>query len=359
MNNSLDQCERLPEIDCVVIGVNAQATLLRCLNSILESNYPQELIHVYYADGGSVDDSVKIAESVPRVRTIQLSPEHPTPGLGRNAGWKAGAAPLVQFLDSDTVLDKNWFRSAVSEFGSNVGAVTGNRLEMHPERSVFNWIANLEWNGKAGDAESFGGDVLIKREALQFIGGYDEELVGGEDPELSLRIRLAGWCIRQLDVDMTRHDLAMTKISQYWKRAYRSGYAFAAVIDRYSSQDPSFWQVEFRRIVMRGGGFLSFVVLSFMALLILPLTPYTLSIVIALQMAGSFLLLYPRLLRVNYFMQDKQLNRHQAKVYAWHCSLVVLPDIFGVARFYLGKLFNKPLRNRRRTLATSTLQPQS
>lgn len=351
--------EQLPEIDCVVIGVNAQATLHRCLMSIIECDYPQDLLHVIYVDGGSFDNSVKIAEALPNIKTIKLNPEHPTPGLGRNAGWLAGDAPLVQFLDSDTMVDKNWFRNAVTEITPDVAAVNGNRIEMHPEQSVYNWLAALEWNGEPGDAQSFGGDVLVRREVLQETRGYDEEFVGGEDPELSLRIRLAGWRIRQLDVNMTRHDLAMTRVSQYWKRAYRSGYAFAAVRDRHSDKDISFWRSEFRRIVVRGGGFLSLSVLALLVAMVIPLTTYKLSLALALQALALLLLLYPRLFRVQNFMQDKRLNRSQARVYAWHCSLVVLPDILGVARFYLGKLLNRPLRNRRRKLATSTLQSQT
>jgi len=351
--------EQLPQIDCVVIGVNAEATLRRCLSSIIECDYPREALNIIYVDGGSIDESIAIAESFAEIRIVRLNLEHPTPGLGRNAGWKAGLAPLVQFMDSDTLLDKNWFRRAVKEFQADVGAVAGNRKEIHPEHSVYNWIGDLEWNGSPGDAECFGGDVLIRRQVLEETCGYDDGLVGGEDPELSIRIRSAGWRIRQLDIDMTRHDLAMTRVSQYWKRAYRSGYAFAAVIDRCSAKSIPFWRKEFHRIIMRGGGFFCFNSFSALVLLLFPATLETFTLMTILSGAGLFLLLYPRIFRVNYFMKSKQLEREQARIYAWHCSLVVIPDILGVARFYLGKLLNRPLRNRRRKLATSTLQAQT
>ena len=265
-----------PEIDCVVIGVNAEATLRRCLTSIITCDYPRELINITYVDGGSIDESIAIAESLAGVRTIRLNPEHPSPGLGRNAGWKTGVAPLVQFMDSDTVLDNKWFGTAVKEFQADVGAVAGNRNEIHPEQSVYNWIGNLEWNGSPGDAECFGGDVLIRRQALEETCGYDDELIGGEDPELSVRIRSAGWRIRQLDIDMTLHDLAMTRFTQYFRRVYRSGYAFAAVIDRCSGKGIKFWRKEFQRIIMRGGGFLGFNLLSLLVLLLFPTTLETL-----------------------------------------------------------------------------------
>lgn len=347
-----------PQIDCVVIGVNAQATLKRCLTSILTCDYPAELLTIIYVDGGSSDNSISIAKSLPGVQTVSLTPDYPSPGLGRNAGWKSGTAPLVQFLDSDTVMDKNWLSISITEMLPDIAAVAGLRKEMHPEKSVYNWIGSLEWNGKPGDAESFGGDVLIRRQVLEETGGYDEELVGGEDPELSLRIRSAGWRIRQLQIDMTRHDLAMTRFSQYWKRTYRSGYGFAAVIDRTAGMKTVFWQKELRRIILRGGGFVGFSFLAFLALVLFPATPYGIATALLLMSSGLFLLIYPRLLRVDYFMRDKELTREQAQVYAWHCSFVVLPDILGVARFHLGKFCNRPLRNRRRKLATATIQPQ-
>jgi cellulose synthase/poly-beta-1,6-N-acetylglucosamine synthase-like glycosyltransferase len=358
MQNPLGYPEQLPEIDCVVIGVNAEATLYRCLNSILECSYPRQFLNIIYVDGGSHDGSISIAESLPGVHTVRLNLDFPSPGLGRNAGWKAGSAELVQFLDSDTVLDKDWLRTAVTAFEPDIAAVAGYREEMHPEHSVYNWIGSLEWNGKPGDADSFGGDVMIRRQVLEDSGGYDEQLVGGEDPELSLRIRSAGWRLKQLDSNMTLHDLAMTRFSQYWKRAYRSGYGFAAVIDKYSSTGMPFWQKEFHRIVVRGGGFWVLSLLSVLLILLFPVKLQIVSAAVIFESAALFLLLYPRFFRVSYFMRDKQLERKQARVYAWHCSLVVLPDILGVARFYLGKFCNRPLRNRRKKLATSTFQPQ-
>jgi cellulose synthase/poly-beta-1,6-N-acetylglucosamine synthase-like glycosyltransferase len=345
----------LPAVDCVVIGVNASATLGRCLESIRATDYPRDLLTVFYVDGGSSDRSLEIAGALPGVRVIALHPEYPTPGLGRNRGWQAGKAPFVQFLDSDTILDPAWLQRAVAAMADDVAAVMGYRREMHTEVSVFNWIGSLEWNGRPGEAESFGGDVLVRRAVLVATGGYDEELVGGEDPELSRRICLSGWRILQLDLAMTSHDLAMTTVGQYWRRAYRSGYAFAAVIDRFAGNSTSFWQKEFRRIIVRGGGFIG---CSMLALLLAMLAPeWSMAAVSApvSLLVGILLLLFPRLFRIGYFQDDKKITSEQARIYAWHCSLVVVPDIFGVLRYYIGKLLDRPLRNKRNKLATAAM----
>lgn len=335
----------LPRIDCVVIGVNASATLQRCLQSIKNSSYPKDMLTIIYVDGGSDDDSISIAQSVNSVQTISLDMVHPTPGSGRNAGWKCGSAPLVQFLDSDTILDPDWLLTGVTALQPDAGAVSGKRLEINADKSVYNWIGSLEWNGEPGYTDCFGGDVLIRRTVLEETGGYDEILVGGEDPELSRRVHLMGWKLLQLNNAMTYHDLAMKTVSQYWKRAYRSGYGFAAVVDKLAKNPGSFWKKEFRRILVRGGGSILLLSTALIFFIFKPLPSFSIYAGLLLFTLAIVLLLFPRLFRVNYFQHDKKISRKQAIIYAWHCSLVVIPDIFGVARYYLGKLFNLPLQN--------------
>ncbi|UZJ41336.1 glycosyltransferase [Prosthecochloris sp. SCSIO W1101] len=359
-NNPHTAKEEFPSIDCVIIGINSEKTLERCINSILSSDYPRALLHIFYADGGSSDRSTEIARTFTEVTVIELNLEFPTPGIGRNAGWKAGSAPFVQFLDSDTILDPEWLAACLEAMNDDreVGAVRGYRREMHPERSFFNWIGDLEWNVLPGECDSFGGDVMIRRDALELSGGYDEELVGGEDPELSWRIHEAGWKILMLDALMTHHDLAMLKTAQYLRRSYRSGYGFAAVQSRIGATGSSFWKTEQRRIIIKGGGFLA----GILAGIAIPaVQPNIAGITVAAfcLAGGTVLLLGPRLFKVGKFMQENRLNRNDAKKYAWHCSLVALPQFFGIVRFYTGRAFNKPLKNRRNKLQTRLSNPTS
>lgn len=342
-----------PAVDCVIIGVNSEKTLERCMRSILEGSYPVPQIRIFYADGGSTDRSTDIARQFPRVTVLELNPEYPTPGLGRNAGWKTGNAPFVQFLDSDTIMDPDWLALAAKTMHENpeLGAVRGYRREMHPERSFYNWLGDLEWNDRPGYCQSFGGDVLIRRKALEETGGYDETLVGGEDPELGWRISRNGWKILMLDALMTLHDLAMLKASQYLRRAYRSGYGFAAVQSRIAPTGDSFWKAEQRRITIKGGGFIAGVAIAaFIPALQHNIRGTILSLLSLI--GGSIMLFAPRIFKVDKFMRENRLNRPDAIKYAWHCSLVVLPQLFGIIRYYAGQLTGKPLRNKRSSLKT-------
>ncbi|MCW8798854.1 MAG: glycosyltransferase family 2 protein [Prosthecochloris sp.] len=356
--NNVSLMQHYPSIDFVIIGVNSAKTLKRCIESIRQCDYPPEKIRVIYADGGSTDHSVQIAGSIENVTVLELHPLHPTPGIGRNAGWRSGTSPFVQFLDSDTILDQQWPQLAIQAMHNNTetGAVRGYRREIHPEQSFYNWLGDLEWNTRPGECDSFGGDVLIRRTALEQSGGYDEELVGGEDPELSWRITQDGWKILMLDALMTRHDLAMLKTSQYLRRSYRSGYGFAAVQSRVGPTGSSFWKNEQRRILIKGGGFILFFMLCLPAAVLLNAIQTTLFCLVSLS-AGTVLLLFPRLFKVRKFMTEHHLDRENAKKYAWHCSLVVLPQLFGIMRFYAGRFFNKPLQNKRNKLQTGLSTP--
>ncbi|MBT3378291.1 MAG: glycosyltransferase [Lentisphaerae bacterium] len=333
-------------VDCVIIGLNSEATLDDCIKSVVESDYASGDIRVYYADGGSSDKSIEIAQRYENVQVINVEAEYPTPGRQRNSGWRAGSAPLIQFLDSDTVLHPQWLARAAEALGQEeVGAVRGGLRERHPEASVYNWIGNLEWNMPPGECAEFGGNVVVRRDALEKTTGYDDDLVVGEDPEISQRLRKDGWRILQLDAPMATHDLGMTRLSQYWKRSFRTGYGYAVVAARHRKDGEGFWLYECGRIIARGGGSLALAVLALLGTLLNPMA-------LALLLPALFLLLYPRLCRIGHFMTLKELERPAAKRYALHCSLVVVPEFLGMTRYAAGALVGRPLRNRRRKLRT-------
>ncbi len=343
----------LPDIDCVLIGVNCSKTLGRCIDSVFASGYPKEKIYLYYVDGGSTDRSIDVANAYDSVTVIALNPEYPTPGIGRNHGWKQGSSPFVHFLDSDTILNPDWLKIAVHAIDKEeqIGAVMGLRKEMHPEHSIYNWLGDIEWNGPIGESSCFGGDVLLRRKVLEKTGGYDEFLVGGEDPELSRRVLRAGWKIIRLDALMTQHDLAMKTVRQYMARAFRSGYGFAAVRKREAEAGSDFWKYEFQKIVIKGGVFMICLIFFILTIFIHP-SSTTITLGLLTLAPGTAILLNPRLFKVNKFMRENNLNKKEARTYAWHCSLVVIPQLFGLIRFYWGLITGNPLKNRRNTLTT-------
>jgi GT2 family glycosyltransferase len=212
----------------VVIGRNEGDRLRRCIGSL---STPAKVV---YVDSGSADGSARWARSQ-NLEVIELDTSLPyTAARARNAGFARlrELAPnllYVQFMDGDCELIQTWPQRALSFLDSHpdVGAVCGWRRERYAERSIYNWLCDREWNGPPGRVSACGGDVMVRVIALEVVGGYRDDLIAGEDPELSVRLRAAGWHIWRLDAEMTLHDAAMTHFNQWWRRSVRSGYAFA------------------------------------------------------------------------------------------------------------------------------------
>jgi GT2 family glycosyltransferase len=93
---------------------------------------------------------------------------------------------------------------------------------------------------------------MIRTDALGSVGGYREDLIAGEEPELAVRLRGKGWRIWRLDTAMTIHDAAMTRLGQWWRRHVRSGYAFAEGSHLHGASPERHWVSEANRAIAWG-----------------------------------------------------------------------------------------------------------
>jgi GT2 family glycosyltransferase len=213
----------------VVIGRNEGERLRRCFASLRGA-----AAVIVYVDSGSTDGSVDMARSQ-GVHVVPLDLRTPfTAARARNEGFDAmrmldTRLTRVFFVDGDCEVQPDWLTQAHAFLDANerVAAVCGRRRERFPQASVYNRLCDLEWNTPIGETRSCGGDVLMRVDALTQAGGYRASLIAGEEPELCVRLRQAGWRIWRLDAEMTWHDAALTRMGQWWKRAKRGGHAFA------------------------------------------------------------------------------------------------------------------------------------
>src|SRR4029079_540202 len=109
----------------------------------------------------------------------------------------------------------------------DVAVVCGRRFEAKPDASVYNALCDGEWNTPVGEATECGGDALVRNSAFKQVGGYCSALRAGEEPEMTARMRAAGWKIWRMDVPMTEHDARILSLWQWWRRTQRGGYGYA------------------------------------------------------------------------------------------------------------------------------------
>ena len=134
-----------------------------------------------------------------------------------------------------------------------MAAVAGRLRERHPEQSIYNWLCECEWDRPAGEAASCGGIAMMRGDALWQVGGFREDLIAGEEPELCFRLRAARWHIWRLRDDMAWHDAAiMNCFGQWWRRAMRGGYVAAQGASLHGAAPRRFWVWESRASVVLG-----------------------------------------------------------------------------------------------------------
>ena len=183
------------DLTVIVIGLNSAATIERCLASlagaIAEAGGGARVI---YVDGGSRDDSAAIARRM-GADVIVLKTDRPTAAKGRNAGWRVATTPLVQFVDSDTVFERDWLVRAMAAIRTDdrIASVFGQLHESNPTGSVYNEVCGCDWYVPAGDGRYCGGNALFRLDALREVGGSDEALAAGEEADLCWRPRQASW----------------------------------------------------------------------------------------------------------------------------------------------------------------------
>lgn len=243
-------------IGVVVIGRNEGERLARCLRSLQVAP-----ACVVYVDSGSTDGSVALARGM-GIEVLALDMGRPfTAARARNEGLKrllqnCPGLAYVQFVDGDCEVMPGWLEAAslFLEGRRRVAVACGRRRERFPDRSIYNWLCDQEWNTPVGEATACGGDALMRVAAFEQVGGFDPALIAGEEPELCVRLRAAGWTVWRLEAEMTLHDAAMLRFGQWWQRSVRAGHAFAEGASMHGGTPPRHWLREASRAWLWGLG---------------------------------------------------------------------------------------------------------
>jgi GT2 family glycosyltransferase len=242
------------QIDAVVIGRNEGERLVACLRALRG-----QMRRVVYVDSGSTDGSVAQARAL-GAEVVALDMTRPfTAARARNAGLEALAADppeFVQLLDGDCEMVPGWPAAALAAFAEHPRAVVvcGRRRERFAQASVWNALADREWDTPVGPARACGGDALMRYAAVRAVGGYRDDLIAGEEPELCLRLRQAGGEVWRIAAEMVLHDAALTRFAQWWRRTRRAGHAFAEGAALHGARPERHWVAETRRALFWGAG---------------------------------------------------------------------------------------------------------
>ncbi|UCD75126.1 MAG: glycosyltransferase [Phycisphaerales bacterium] len=322
----------LQNVSVVAIGRNEGDRLRRCLESVTG-----RVAAVVYVDSGSTDGSVALARRF-GAEIVELDPSTPfTAARARNAGVARilechDDVEFVQVVDGDCQIVDGWLEAALEEMRNRPDAaiVCGCRRELHPEASPFNRLCDMEWNTPIGDTAACGGDALIRVKAFNEVGGYEESLIAGEEPEMCLRLRREDWRILRIDHDMTLHDARMTSFGQWWRRTVRCGHAYAEGRAMHGKAAERFRVDEVRSIIDWA--------------LLIPLVALVTAWItwgFSLAVVALYPMLWWRVRRDRIATGDPP---GHAGLYASSCVIGKFPQLVGVAQYWLNRQMGRRSR---------------
>lgn len=178
-------------VDLIIPTYNNYEYLEPCLRSILSNMVAMNLIHIYVVNNGHPDSCNWINHD--HVTVIQSE--------GKNLGWEGALklgleksqAPFVMFLNDDTFIPPSsrlWISKMIQSFiDPDVGAVGPSSNVVMGLQNIFTQTPIPVFTTKF----LIGFCFLVRREAIMKAGGIDDSLPGGDDLDMSIRLRDAGY----------------------------------------------------------------------------------------------------------------------------------------------------------------------
>jgi glycosyltransferase involved in cell wall biosynthesis len=236
----------------VTIGLcvkNAEPTITKALDSILEQDYPHELITLIIVDGCSKDKTLSIVKEKLVKTNIKYKIFREKRGLGfaRQIVVDNSSGSYVIWVDADMILPKNFVRKQVQFMDGNlkVGigrAIYGILVESGPVAYLENipFVIESLRHKKEVPIGICGTEGAIYRiDAIRQAGGFDINIKGAaEDIDLARRILAAGWLAQSTDAVF--YELCKESWKDLWDQYCWWGYGGHYIFHKTKNLDMPF-----------------------------------------------------------------------------------------------------------------------
>jgi len=214
-----------PSVSIIIPSFNSRDLIVKCLNSVLETNYPNfEVIIVDdLSNDGTYEFLIRRYSSNTEITVIR-NDEKKGPSGTRNNGIKKAKGKYIAFIETDMLVDAGWLNPLVAALEKNqkLGAVQSKVLDINQKDKIqtmgvkYNphtfWVispdSGLDKNWNPNNLEMGTGAVgsLIRKEVIERIGGFDEKLIHNiDDVDFGWRIWLTGYDVVTIPSSITYH----------------------------------------------------------------------------------------------------------------------------------------------------------
>lgn len=191
-------------ISFVVPAYNEESRLARTLTAIItETKRSGCTAEVIVVNNASTDGTAELAASFPEVIVV----DEPEKGLvqARRAGFQRATGELIANVDADTIVTEGWVNRVLDEFRRRPGlvALSGPYIYYDVSKRArvavrafyvmgYGFYVLNRFVLRAGSMLQ-GGNFVVRRTALEQIGGYNPLFsFYGEDTDLARRLNAVG-----------------------------------------------------------------------------------------------------------------------------------------------------------------------
>ncbi|MEM2506523.1 MAG: glycosyltransferase [Candidatus Aenigmatarchaeota archaeon] len=224
----------------VTIGLcvrNCASTIKETIESILNQDYPRELMEIIFVDDGSVDETFSIIKEYASKTGIRIKIfRHKWKGLGpsRNVIVNNAKGTYIVWVDGDMKLSKDYLKSQVEFMENNLAVgIAKGKYGLNNYEGYVSFLENVpffvftnKYAGKFIEINPGTGGSIYRVKAIREIGGFNNQIKGAyEDIDVESRIREKGWliCISHA----TFYEKYPSTWKDLWKKYFWYGYGAA------------------------------------------------------------------------------------------------------------------------------------
>ena len=192
----------IAKVTVIVPCYNIAHIVDKCIESIIQQDYPQDKFSIIVVNDGSTDNTKKNLEYYKTYPNFYLFNLEKNKGLStaRNTGIKNSQSEIICFLDGDMIIKPTWLQIIVAELMSEeiIGVIGDTTLPKGEEPNILDhYFYNAQRGArKFGENSAIGptwflfNNTAVKRFAIKKTGLFDEKFTsyGGEDTDMAIRL---------------------------------------------------------------------------------------------------------------------------------------------------------------------------
>lgn len=222
-----------PYVSIIIPTYNRKEDLKKCVDSVLQLNYPRDKYEIIVVDDGSTDGTYEFLKRLeneePNLRVF--SQENKGPASARNLGIKNAKGEILFFTDDDCLVGKDWINQHLKYYSDKrIGGVGGTlwpiEMSFVEELKIGSYLDEYTQFMEINSAESGKGlatcNCSYRREVFDEVGLFDESFptAAGEDIELSKRALLNGYHLIK-DPKIRVHHLKTDTLKTLLKTSFK------------------------------------------------------------------------------------------------------------------------------------------